>query len=145
MNKENSMIENEMSTEIGDTMKSYSSKYRKLKELRNPSKISFRGILPVKLERAAVTIQRFWRHRMILRRKLYSQLESELDNQIALLSFENDSLRKIIDVYDKDCQALATAKAKKAERQINVNKNECNMVIKELVGLTLHMSRQQVP
>lgn len=53
-----------MSTEIGDTLKSYSSKYKQLKNLKASSRLPH---LPIKLERAAVTIQRFWRQRIFLR------------------------------------------------------------------------------
>lgn len=73
MNKENS-IENEMSTEIGDTLKSYSSKFRNLKSMRT-QKIS-PHLLPVRLEKAALTIQRFWRRTLILRQRLYHSLRS---------------------------------------------------------------------
>jgi hypothetical protein len=71
------VVENEMSTDIGDTLKSYSSKFKQQKQQRQI--FSHRNdILPVKLERAAITVQRFWRGRMVLRRKLNTTLIQEL-------------------------------------------------------------------
>lgn len=95
-------MENEMSTDIGDTLKSYSSKYRQLKQMRTQKTIP--QLLPVKLEKAAITIQRFWRRTMILRKQLYRALRSELDSQINLLLFENQALANITSVYEADCK-----------------------------------------
>lgn len=96
-------MENEMSTEIGDTLKSYSSKYRQLKQIRTLKTTPH--LLPVKLEKAVLTIQRFWRRTMILRKRLYNSLHSELDSQISLLHFENQALVNITSIYEADCKA----------------------------------------
>jgi hypothetical protein len=53
-----------------DTLKSYSSKYKQLKQIRS-KKNAIDHILPVKLEKAVIVIQQFWRKRMILRNKVY--------------------------------------------------------------------------
>ena len=117
MNKECSLnIENEMSTQIGDTLKSYSSKYRQLKQMRSTGRLSIPQVLPIKLERAVITIQRFWRRRMALRNKVYSSINEELDKQNSLLQFENKSLCSIISIYQSDCRAREEVLHTLAER-----------------------------
>lgn len=73
--KENSLaMTHELSTEIGDTIKSYSSKYRALKQMRS-AKFTIDNVLPVRLERAAITIQKYWRKRALLKHQTYMQVE----------------------------------------------------------------------
>jgi hypothetical protein len=81
MYKDSSLACDDLSTEVGDTLKSYSSKFRHLKQMRS-QKATIDSVLPVKLERAALTVQRFWRRRMVLRRRLYDGVNEELDKQI---------------------------------------------------------------
>lgn len=89
-----------MSTEIGDTLKSYSSKFRQIKQMRAQNSTC---LLPVKLERAAVTIQRFWRQRMLLRHKVLREIKESLSSQIELILFENQALAGITSAYEADC------------------------------------------
>lgn len=134
-------MENEMSTEIGDTLKSYSSKYRQLKQMRTQKTIPH---LPVKLEKAAVIIQRFWRRTMILRKQLYCTLKSELNTQINLLVFENQALASITSVYEADCKARTEIVKAQAEEEVKTNQAQCSAVIRKLVGLTFKMEKKKV-
>ena len=80
MNKENSIgIENELSTEINESTKSYSSRFKQLKAIKSNAKCRYPDVLPFRLEKSAIVIQRFWRLRQVLKKKLYEQLLEELD------------------------------------------------------------------
>ena len=50
-------------------LRSYSSRHKKIK-----NKVNAVDVLPYKMERAAIFIQRFWRTRMAMRRLFYEQL-----------------------------------------------------------------------
>jgi hypothetical protein len=64
-------IDNELSTEINDSTKSYSSRFKQLKAIKSNTKCRYPDVLPFKLEKSAIVIQRFWRFRQVLKRKYY--------------------------------------------------------------------------
>ena len=67
MNYNSKLGEDEFSTnEVYHDSKSYSSRHKKIK-----NKVSSVEILPYRLEKAAICIQRFWRTRMTLRKVFY--------------------------------------------------------------------------
>lgn len=64
-------IDNELSTEINESIKSYSSRFKQLKAIKSNSKCKYGEVLPFKREKAAIIIQRFWRLRNVLKKKFY--------------------------------------------------------------------------
>ena len=42
---------------------------------------------------------------MVMRNKVYQQIDQELDKQINLLEFENTALKNITNIYEKDCSS----------------------------------------
>lgn len=72
------VIDNELSTDINESTKSYSSRFRQLKAIKSNSKCRYPDILPFRLEKAAIVIQRFWRLRQVLRKRFYEQYLEEL-------------------------------------------------------------------
>ena len=86
MNKENSFgIQNESSTQLNDT-NSYSTRRKHLSQLKSESKGSL-NMVPYRYEKAAVIIQRYWRFRMAVGRKVYVSTLAEIEAQNNLLTF----------------------------------------------------------
>lgn len=71
-------IDNELSTEINESTKSYSSRFRQLKAIKSNPKCKYADVLPFRLEKAAIVIQKFWRLRQVLKKKIYESLLEEL-------------------------------------------------------------------
>jgi hypothetical protein len=71
-------IDSELSTEINESTKSYSSRFRQLKAIKSNTKCRSPYVLPFKLEKAAIVIQRFWRVRQIQKKRFYEQFLEEL-------------------------------------------------------------------
>jgi hypothetical protein len=72
--------DNELSTDINESTKSYSSRFKQLKAIKSNTKCKYSDVLPFRLEKAAIIIQNFWRLRQFLKRKCYESLLEELEN-----------------------------------------------------------------
>lgn len=92
-------VENELSTEINESTKSYSSRFKQFKAIKSNTKCRYSDVLPFRLEKAAIVIQRFWRFRQVLKKKCYEQLLEELDNSNRILEFQNSSIDNLIEIY----------------------------------------------
>ena len=77
-----------------------------MKAIKSNNKCPYPDVLPFKLEKYAIVIQRFWRMRSVLKRKYYEQLIQELDISNSILEFQNNSTDNLIEVYEKDCNQL---------------------------------------
>jgi len=77
-----------------------------MKAIKSNTKFRYNDLLPFKLEKSTIVIQRFWRMRSVLKRKYYEQLIKELDISNSILEFQNNSTDNLMEIYEKDCNEL---------------------------------------